>query len=81
MFDNFIWQEILTHYDKPGPKKGIPTSAAACLQCWAIQISTYNYDIEFCAIVKHANADVLSHFPMEMISSEGCLDAKLFSNS
>ena len=48
-----------------GPKKGVPALAAARLQHWAIQLSAYNYDIEFRSTGKHANADGLSRFPLQ----------------
>ncbi len=31
-----------------GPKKGIPVMAAARLQRWAVILSAYTYEIEFC---------------------------------
>ena len=48
-----------------GPKKGIPPLAAARLQRWAILLSTYTYEIEFKPTLKHANADGLSHLPLQ----------------
>ena len=47
-----------------GPKKGIPPLAAARLQCWAILLSAYNYDIQLKSTSAHANADGLSHLPI-----------------
>lgn len=47
-----------------GPKKGIPTVAAARLQRWAWILSAYRYDIEFRPTDQHANADGLSRLPM-----------------
>ena len=46
-----------------GPKHGIPLLAASRLQCWAIQLSAYPYDIEYWASKDHANADALSRLP------------------
>ena len=40
-----------------GPKKQLPTLAAARLQRWAVFLSAYQYDIEFRATDKHCNAD------------------------
>ena len=46
-----------------GPKRGIPTLAAARLQRWALLLAAYSYEIEFRPTGEHANADSLSHFP------------------
>ena len=46
-----------------GPKHGIPSMAAACLQRWALLLSAYTYDIEFKRTQDHANADGLSRLP------------------
>ena len=43
-----------------GPKKGLPTLAAARLQCWAMFLSAYQYDLEFRMTDKHCNADGFS---------------------
>ena len=56
-----------------GPKKGIPSLAAARLQRWAILLSAYNYDICYKSTKEHCNADVLSRLPLptkEMLQSE-----------
>ena len=47
-----------------GPKKGIPSLAAARLQRWEILLSAYQYDIHFKATDDHANADGLSRLPL-----------------
>ena len=47
-----------------GPKKGIPSLAAARLQRWAILLSAYNYDIRYKCTTDHANADGLSRLPL-----------------
>ena len=47
-----------------GPYHAIPTLAAACLQRWAITLSAYNYQIQFCITKEHANADGLSRLPL-----------------
>ena len=47
-----------------GPKKGIPSVAAARLQRWAILLSAYTYDIEFRNTAAHGNADALSRLPL-----------------
>ena len=36
-----------------GPKKGIPTLAAARLQRWALVLAAYQYDIEFRSTKEH----------------------------
>ena len=51
-----------------GPKKGIPSLAAARLQRWAWILSAYHYEIEFRPTGEHANADGLSHLPLEGIT-------------
>ena len=48
-----------------GPKKGVPALAAARLQRWAIQLSAYVYDIEYCSTAQHGNADGLSRLPVQ----------------
>ena len=40
--------------------KGIPLLAAAQLQCWALLLSAYDYDIQFKCSKNHGNADGLS---------------------
>ena len=47
-----------------GPKKGIPSAAAAQLQRWVILLSAYTYDIEFRNTAAHGNADALSRLPL-----------------
>ena len=47
-----------------GPKKGIPTLAAARLQRWALLLSAYHYQIEYKSTSAHANADGLSRLPL-----------------
>ena len=47
-----------------GPKKGIPTLAAARLQRWALLLSAYHYQIEYKSTSAHANADGLSRWPL-----------------
>ena len=47
-----------------GPKKGIPSLAAACLQRWAVLLSAYHYEIEFKPTDDHGNADGLSRLPL-----------------
>ena len=47
-----------------GPKRGIPTLAAARLQRWALILSAYTYTIEFKPTEKHLNADGLYRLPL-----------------
>ena len=54
-----------------GPRKGIPPLAAARLQCWAILLSAYKYQIEFRSTTAHGNADCLSRLPLTNQSPEG----------
>ena len=47
-----------------GPKKGIPTLAAAHLQRWAMLLSTYKYEIRFKSTHNYGNVDSLSRSPL-----------------
>ena len=49
-----------------GPKKGIPTLAAARLQRWAILLSAYKYEIQYKSTNDHGNADGLSRLPLPL---------------
>ena len=60
-----------------GPKHGVSALAAARLQCWAVQLSAYSYDIEFRHTAKHANADALSRLPLPGSQCEEYTDAKV----
>ena len=48
-----------------GPKKGIPSLAAARLQRWAVILSAYEYDIKYKSTHAHSNADGLSRLPLK----------------
>ena len=48
-----------------GPKKGVPTLAAARLQRWAVTLSAYDYDIYYRKSEDHANCDCLSRLPVD----------------
>ena len=50
-----------------GPKRGIPVLAASRLQRRAIQLSPYQYDIEYRASQSHVNADALSRLPRKSV--------------
>ena len=59
---------IVTDY-KPlttilGPKQGIPALAAARMQCSALLLSAYAYNIQFWPTGSHGNADGLSRLPL-----------------
>ena len=60
------------------PKKGVPALAAARLQRWAIQLSAYDYNIEFRATAKHANADGLSRLPLKNECTEEGPEIRIF---
>ena len=50
-----------------GPKQGIPTLAAARMQRWALQLSAYNYDIQFHRTQDHdvhGNVVLIRYFRM-----------------
>ena len=47
-----------------GPKKGIPSLAAARLQRWALLLSAYDYVIQYKSTNHHCNADGLSRLPL-----------------
>ena len=47
-----------------GPKKGIPSIAAARMQRWALLLSAYQYVISYRSTREHANADCLSRLPL-----------------
>ena len=48
-----------------GPKKGISSLVAARMQCWAVLLSAYCYEIEFKSTYDHGNADGLSCLPLK----------------
>ena len=48
-----------------GPKRGIPSLAAARLQRWALILMAHNYSLTCRSSQKHGNCDVLSRFPIE----------------
>ncbi|XP_058868762.1 uncharacterized protein K02A2.6-like [Acipenser ruthenus] len=49
-----------------GPKKGIPSLAAARLQRWALLLSAHTYDIEYRKGSDIGNADGLSRLPLKV---------------
>ena len=47
-----------------GSKKGRRPLASARLQCWAILLSAYNYEIQFKSTLTHASVDGHSRLPI-----------------
>ena len=63
-----------------GPKKGIPSLAAARLQRWAVLLSAYEYNIAYKPSLEHNNADELSRLPLRVGGSQTVEDgAHLFN--
>ena len=54
-----------------GPKRGVPSLAAARMQRWALLLAAYTYDIRYRSTKDHANADGLSRVPLKSESPEG----------
>lgn len=52
-----------------GPKRGIPTIAAARLQRWAVMLSAYDFSLEYRSAQDNVEPDFLSRLPLP--SSEG----------
>ena len=48
-----------------GPKRGLPTLAAARIQRWAIALAAYDYDVIYWSTLKHTNADGFSRLPLK----------------
>ncbi|XP_057202332.1 uncharacterized protein K02A2.6 [Triplophysa rosa] len=46
------------------PQKGVPLTAAARMQRWALFLGGHRYQIEFKRTLRHANADGLSRLPL-----------------
>lgn len=60
-----------------GPNKGIPVTAASRLQRYAVQLSAYNYKIEFIKSINNCHADALSRLPLNSATSRvKCEDSK-----
>ena len=49
-----------------GPKKAVPTLAAARMQCWAVILQAHNNQVDYRLSAEHANADVLSRLPCDI---------------
>ncbi|RXN30262.1 putative protein K02A2.6-like protein [Labeo rohita] len=52
------------------PQKGVPLTAAARMQRWALFLGGHRYRIEFKRTNRHANADGLSRLPLDLTSTE-----------
>lgn len=52
-----------------GTNKGIPATAASRLQRYAIQLSAYNFKIEFVKSIQNCHADALSRLPLNSTGS------------
>ena len=48
-----------------GPKKGVPTLAAARMQRWALILVAYQYQLQFRSTDEHKNTDMLSRLPLK----------------
>ena len=54
-----------------GPKQAIPAPAAVRMQCWALLLLAYMYDIHFWLTQAHSKADGLSCLPLSAPSAIG----------
>ena len=85
-FHQYLYgREFILHTDhKPlttilGPKRGIPPLAAARLQRWALQLSAHQYKIQFRPTKAHANADALSHLPLQSTDTKRQPETDIFT--
>ena len=62
-----------------GSKKGIPPLAAVWLQCWAILLSAYIYDIQFKSTSAHANTDGLYRLSISDTTEDQSVEINLFN--
>lgn len=62
-----------------GPKKGIPSLAAARLQRWAILLSAYKYTIKYKTSQAHSNADGLSRLPLPALNTRPGSEDSIFN--
>ena len=58
--------------------KGIPSMAAARIQCWAILLSAYNYTLKYHKGIENSNANVFSRFPSNNKDSFSSVTNKIF---
>ena len=52
------------------PARGIPETAASCLQRWAIILSAYDFVVQYKPTTKHGNADRLSRLPLNITEQD-----------
>ena len=52
------------------PEKGVPAMTAARLQCHAMFLDGFDYEIEYKSTTKHCNADGLSRLPLQQKERE-----------
>ena len=83
-FHQYLYSCTLITDRKPllallGPKSGIPPSAAARLQRWAVLLAAYTYLLKFKSTVQHANADSLSRLLLDSTGSELVSEASLYN--
>ena len=45
-------------------KHSVSAQASGRIQCWALKLSMYDYDLECCSTYQHGNADALSSLPL-----------------
>ena len=59
------------------PNKGIPSLATARMQCWALLLSAYTYDISYKPTKLHGSADAMSRLPLSINEKIGgvCFDS------
>ena len=60
------------------PNKGIPETAASCLQRRAIILLSYDYEVKYQPSASHGNADGLSLLPLQDEPSEQDESAEIF---
>ena len=53
-----------------GPKTDLPAMAAAKIQRWSVELSNFQYDIQYRRSEDHCNADMLSRLPQSSNPSE-----------
>ena len=71
----FGWSFTIKSDQKPlqhllGEKKGIPAMASTRVQCWALMLSTYNYQVQYVPGKENMNADVFSRLPLPVQPKE-----------